>query len=110
MQGIHLRQEAHIGSAHYGHSLLIIPPGHGSRSCRCIGGREGFDGEGVDDEHVGDADALGHGQENVPSSTWAGGGPIGGCAGAVGEPAEVAEGGSSVEAMPARCTARRKIC
>jgi hypothetical protein len=37
----------------------------------------------VDNGHVGDADALGHGQEDVPSSTLAGGGAIGGCARAV---------------------------
>jgi hypothetical protein len=44
----------------------------------------------VDNGHVSDADALGHGQEDVPSrgcleasSTLAGGGAIGGCARAV---------------------------
>jgi hypothetical protein len=39
----------------------------------------------VDDGHVGDADALGHGQEDIPSSTRAGGGAIRRFAGAVDE-------------------------
>jgi hypothetical protein len=49
----------------------------------------------VDDGHIGDGDALEHGKEDVPSSTWAGGGAIGGCAGAVGETGEAAEGGTA---------------
>jgi hypothetical protein len=73
--------------------LLVIPTSRG-RSCRCGGGRKGVDGEGVDDGQFGDADALGHGQEDVPSSTWAAGEAIGGCAGAVGETGEAAEGGA----------------
>jgi hypothetical protein len=47
----------------------------------------------VDDGHVGDGDALGHGHEDVPSSARAGGGAIGGRARAIGEPREAAEGG-----------------
>jgi hypothetical protein len=63
----------------------------------------------VDDVHVFDADALWHGQDNVPSSTRAGGGAISGCAGAVGETWEVADGGFQCRGMPAGCTAWRKI-
>jgi hypothetical protein len=48
----------------------------------------------VDDGQFGDADALGHGQGDVHSSAWAAGEAIGGCAGAVGETGEAAEGGN----------------
>jgi hypothetical protein len=44
--------------------LVVILLGRG-RYSRCGGGREGVDGKGVDDGLVGDADALGHGQEDV---------------------------------------------
>jgi hypothetical protein len=47
--------------------LLGVRPGRGS-SCRCSGSREGVDGEGLDDGHVGDGEALWHGQEDVPYS------------------------------------------
>jgi hypothetical protein len=47
----------------------------------------------VDDGHVSSGDALGSGQEDVPSSTRAGGGAVAGYAGADCEPGEVAEGG-----------------
>jgi hypothetical protein len=47
----------------------------------------------VDDEHDGFGDAYGHGREHVPSSIRAGGGAVGGCAAAVVETQEVAEGG-----------------
>jgi hypothetical protein len=47
----------------------------------------------LDDGHVDDDDALGHGPEDVPSSARAGGGAIGGHADAIGEPREAAECG-----------------
>jgi hypothetical protein len=49
----------------------------------------------------------GHGQEDVPSSTRAGGGAIGGCAGA--ETGETAEEGFKCGGMHAWCAAERKI-
>jgi hypothetical protein len=55
--------------------------------------REGVDAEGVHGGHVSDADALGHGQEDVPLGTRAGGGAIGRCSGAVGEAWGAAKGG-----------------
>jgi hypothetical protein len=62
----------------------------------------------VDGGHVCDANALGHGQEDVPSSTWAGGGAIGGCARAVGDIWEVADGGLKCRgnARPVHSTAQ----
>jgi hypothetical protein len=62
----------------------------------------------VDDGHVGDGNALGHGHEDVPSSARAGGGAIGGRAGAIGEPGEAAEGGlqSGGNARPVHSTAQ----
>jgi hypothetical protein len=62
----------------------------------------------VDDGHVCDANALGHGQEDVPSSTQTGGGAIGGCARAVGDIWEVADGGLKCRgnACPVHSTAQ----
>jgi hypothetical protein len=62
----------------------------------------------VDDGHVGDGNALGHGHEDVPSSARAGGGAIGGRAGAIGEPREAAEGGLECggNARPVHSTAQ----
>jgi hypothetical protein len=42
----------------------------------------------VDEGHIGNADAFGHRQEDIPWSTRSGGGAISGCAGAVGETGE----------------------
>jgi hypothetical protein len=71
-----LRGEGSQGVAVWLHScmcglLLVV---HLDRSCSCqySGCREGVAGEGVDDGHIGDGDALGHGQEDVHSSTLAG--------------------------------------
>jgi hypothetical protein len=62
----------------------------------------------VDDGHIDDGDALGHGHEVVPSSARAGGGAIGGHAGAIGEPGEAAEGGLECggNARPVHSTAQ----
>jgi hypothetical protein len=62
----------------------------------------------VDDGHVGDSDALGHGHEDVPSSARAGGGAIGRRAGAISEPREAAEGGLKCggNARPVHSTAQ----
>jgi hypothetical protein len=70
---------------------VVLPDG--SRSSDAAAAERELVERGVDARHVDDADALGHGHEDVPSSTWAGGGPSSGCVGAVGETGEVALGG-----------------
>jgi hypothetical protein len=70
---------------------VVLPDG--SHSADAAAAERELVERGVDDGHVDDADALGHGHEDVPSSTRAGGGPSSGCVGAVGETGEAAFGG-----------------
>jgi hypothetical protein len=63
----------------------------------------------VDVGHIGDDDGLGHGQEDAPSRTRAGEGVVGSMLGPLVRPERLLRAGSSVEAMPGRCTERRKI-
>jgi hypothetical protein len=62
----------------------------------------------MDDGHIGNADTLGHGQEDGSSSTRAGGGAMSGCVRAVGETGEAAEGGFKCggNARPVHSTAQ----
>jgi hypothetical protein len=87
--------------------LLLVTMGCRGSSCGSRQG-EGIHGEGVDDGHVGDEDALWQGQEDVALILGVKGRAVNRSTCTGSEARETAEGGSRAEAMPALCTAWRK--